>query len=59
MKFDDLKFPLSMLEDGILVVGPACCELAVATLEKSKRNELKHSSNRSDWSTYPYSQQNK
>ncbi|MGB9758756.1 MAG: hypothetical protein ACP5KW_02270 [Thermoproteota archaeon] len=40
MKFDDLKFPLSVLEDGILVVGPACCELAVATLEKVKEMNL-------------------
>lgn len=40
MKFDDLKFSLSVLEDGILVTGPACCELAVALLEKVKEMGL-------------------
>ncbi|MBO3768042.1 MAG: hypothetical protein QXS21_06445 [Thermoproteota archaeon] len=40
MMFDDLKLSMSLLEDGILVVGPACCELAVMLLEKAKEMNL-------------------
>lgn len=40
MKFDDLHFSLSILEDGILIAGPACCEFAVAMLKKVKEMNL-------------------
>jgi hypothetical protein len=36
MKLDELNFSLNILEDGLLVTGPACCELAAKLLKKVK-----------------------